>query len=102
MVMPEVESTLPKGVLPDNFFDDRVEGAVAMGEKRKDAEKRIQQCVLCIVITRRKDWKEFKKFEQLEAESGVWVVVLRCRGEEGGGGDYRCACRRRQRVSAPN
>ena len=77
MAMPAVESTLPKGALPDNFFDDRIEGAVAMGEKRKDAEKRLQQWGLHGEFTRRKDWKEFKKFEQLEAESGVWVVMLR-------------------------
>lgn len=33
------ENSLPKGVLPANFFDDNVEGAVAMGVKRKQAEK---------------------------------------------------------------
>lgn len=37
--MEEEENNLPKGVLPDNFFDDNVEGAVAMGVKRKQAEK---------------------------------------------------------------
>ena len=47
--MPQVDSSLPKGVLPADFFDDRVEGAVAMGEKRKDAEKRIQKWVFCVV-----------------------------------------------------
>ncbi|KAK8810901.1 hypothetical protein WA556_003984 [Blastocystis sp. ATCC 50177/Nand II] len=56
--MPQVDSSLPKGVLPADFFDDRVEGAVAMGEKRKDAEKRIQK----------EDWKKFKEFEKREAE----------------------------------
>lgn len=36
----EVETTeLPKGVLPADFFDDHVEGALAMGAKRKQAEK---------------------------------------------------------------
>ena len=47
--MPQPDSSLPKGVLPADFFDDRVEGAVAMGEKRKDAEKRIQKWVFCYV-----------------------------------------------------
>lgn len=35
----EEESNLPKGVLPADFFDDHVEGALAMGVKRKQAEK---------------------------------------------------------------
>ena len=36
----EVETpSLPKGVLPADFFDDRVEGALAMGLKKKQAEK---------------------------------------------------------------
>ena len=40
----DVESTsLPKGVLPANFFDDHVEGAVAMGMKRKEAEKQLKE-----------------------------------------------------------
>ena len=40
----DVESTnLPKGVLPADFFDDHVEGAVAMGMKRKEAEKQLKE-----------------------------------------------------------
>ena len=36
----EVEApSLPKGVLPEDFFDDRVEGALAKGLKKKQAEK---------------------------------------------------------------
>ena len=41
--MPAVEMPQVDSSLPADFFDDRVEGAVAMGEKRKDAEKRIQK-----------------------------------------------------------
>ena len=40
----DVESTsLPKGVLPADFFDDHVAGAVAMGMKRKEAEKQLKE-----------------------------------------------------------
>lgn len=46
----DVESTsLPKGVLPADFFDDHVEGAVAMGMKRKEAEKQLKE-YFCIFI----------------------------------------------------
>lgn len=66
--MEEEENNLPKGVLPDNFFDDNVEGAVAMGVKRKQAEKLAKEQNPALLIMYRQEWKEFKKFAKEQAE----------------------------------
>ena len=39
----EVESAIPKGVLPADFFDDPMEREMAMGKSRKEIEKKAQQ-----------------------------------------------------------
>ena len=67
----DVESTsLPKGVLPADFFDDHVEGAVAMGMKRKEAEKQLKEYfVFFNSIIYRNEWKEFEKFAKALADT---------------------------------
>ena len=66
---PAIEEKPISEILPADFFDDKVQGAVAMGKKAKDAEKELKRFDIKIWVKNRKEEKQIRELEKEEAES---------------------------------
>ena len=66
---PAIEEKPISEILPADFFDDKVQGAVAMGKKAKDAQKELKRSNIRAWMKSRKEEKQIKDLEKEEAES---------------------------------
>ena len=66
---PAIEVKPISEILPADFFDDKVQGAVAMGKKAKDAQKELKRFAIRVWVKCRKEEKQIKDLEKEKAES---------------------------------